>query len=256
MSVFERYSRYYDLLNAGKDYGAEVDYVARQLRAANPGVRSILELGSGTARHARLFAAAGFDVCCVEMSDSMLASARAALEQAPAAIRGRIELHQGDARSVRLPRRCDAVVSLFHVVSYQTRNEDLAAMFATARHHLAPGGLFFFDYWHGPGVLTDLPTARVKDAGDETLAVTRRARPEMLPRQNMVKVHYEITGRDLASGETERIDETHPMRYLFEPELDVLLSAAGFRVLRTLAWLGDEPPGLGSWNACTLAEAT
>lgn len=255
MSAFERYSRYYDLLNAGKDYAAEAAYVARQIRAADARARRVLELGSGTARHARLLAAAGFEVCGVEMSGTMLAAARAALEQEPPALRQCLELVQGDARHVRLERRFDAVVSLFHVVSYQVRNEDLAAMFATARHHLAPGGHFFFDYWHGPGVLTDLPGPREKQGEDASFAVTRRARPEMLPRQNLVKVHYEITGRDKRSGTTEHIEETHPMRYLFEPELALLLGAAGFRVLRSMAWMADAAPALDTWNACTLAEA-
>lgn len=255
MSAFERYSRYYDLLNAGKDYGAEAAYVLRQLRGANPGLRRILELGSGTARHARLLAAAGLEVCGIERSDSMLAAAAAALAREPAELRQRIELARGDARSLRLERRFDAVISLFHVASYQVGNSDLAAMFATARRHLDPGGHFFFDYWHGPGVLTDLPGKRVKQGEDASYAVTRHARPELLPRQNLVKVHYEISGRDKASGVTERIEETHPMRYLFEPELELLLGTAGFRVLRTLAWLSDQPPDLGTWNACTLAVA-
>lgn len=255
MSAFDRYSRYYDLLNSGKDYAAEADYVLRRLRGANPDSRRVLELGSGTARHARLLAAAGFEVCGVERSDTMLAAATAALAQEPAELRRRVDLVQGDACKVRLERRFDAVISLFHVASYQVSNEDLAAMFTTARRHLDRGGHFFFDYWHGPGVLTDLPGPRLKEGEDAAYAVTRRARPEMLPRQNLVKVHYEISGRDKANGVTERIEETHPMRYLFEPELELLLGAAGFRVLHTLAWLTDQPPALGTWNACTLAEA-
>ena len=34
MSVFGAYAAYYDLLNAGKDYAGEADYVERLLRRA------------------------------------------------------------------------------------------------------------------------------------------------------------------------------------------------------------------------------
>lgn len=255
MQVFDRYSRYYNLLNADKDYAAECRYVETLLREANPGIRSILELGSGTARHARHLAESGIRVCGVERSNTMLASGRAVLDQAPAELRQHIELVPGDARSVRLERTFDAVMSLFHVVSYQTSNQDLAALFATARAHLGPKGVFLFDYWHGPGVLTDPPVFRVKEGEDETLKVERTARPELLPRANMVKVHFSVTAWDKTAGTTEQIEEVHPMRYLFEPELDLLLSAAGFRVRRTVAWLGQEPPSRETWLACTIAEA-
>jgi SAM-dependent methyltransferase len=66
MSSFRQYSAYYDLLYAEKDYAAEADYVAAALRRADPGVRRILELGSGTGRHGRLLSARGFEVEGVE----------------------------------------------------------------------------------------------------------------------------------------------------------------------------------------------
>ena len=38
------------------------------------------------------------------------------------------------------------MISLFHVMSYQTTNADLLAVFATAAAHLRPGGLFLFRF--------------------------------------------------------------------------------------------------------------
>ena len=61
----------------------------------------------------------------------------------------RLRFTQGDLRTVRLGERADAVISLFHVMSYQTSNADLTAAFATAREHLAEGGVFIFDCWYG-----------------------------------------------------------------------------------------------------------
>src|ERR1051325_10396521 len=78
----------------------------------------------------------------------------------------RVRFVKGDARNVRLGRRFGAVISLFHVMSYQTTNEDLSASFITAREHLERGGIFLFDCWYGPGVLTDRPSVTVKHLSD------------------------------------------------------------------------------------------
>ncbi|NBP74006.1 MAG: DegT/DnrJ/EryC1/StrS family aminotransferase, partial [Alphaproteobacteria bacterium] len=106
-----------------------------------------------------------------------------------------------------------AVISLFHVVSYQTTDDDAAAIFATATEHLRPGGLFLFDIWYGPAVLSQQPAVRVKRMQNEQIAVTRTAEPMLHPNANVVDVHYEIFATDLATGRIERIEEDHSMRY-------------------------------------------
>ena len=51
---FEKYSYYYDLLYEDKNYESEVEYVKTKL--LNQNVKTILEFGSCTGRHARLLA--------------------------------------------------------------------------------------------------------------------------------------------------------------------------------------------------------
>ena len=77
-------------------------------------------------------------------------------------------------------------------MSYQTENADLAAAFATAAEHLAPGGIFIFDCWYGPGVLTDPPTTRVRRLHGDGIEVTRIAEPVNHYDRNRVDVHYEV----------------------------------------------------------------
>ena len=64
---------------------------------------------------------------------------------------------EGDIREIRLNKRFDTVIALFHVISYQTTNEDVTAAFETARQHLNSGGIFIFDISYGPAVLTERP---------------------------------------------------------------------------------------------------
>lgn len=247
MSNFHKYSAYYDLLYADKDYAAEADYVARRLGQA----RSVLELGSGTGRHGRLLAERGFDVLGVELSAEMAAEAKARGGAATAGGRG-FDCEVGDLRSFRAGRTFDAVISLFHVISYQTGNDDLTAAFATAADHLRPGGIFLFDVWHGPAVLAQRPERRTKEAADAGRRVRRTATPTLDTNASTVRVDYEMACENLATGETARFGEEHLMRYLFPTEIGFLAAAAGFDELGSEEFLTGAPPSPDTWGVAYL----
>jgi len=192
MMVFGNYARYYDLLYRDKDYEAEANYIHDLIQRHAPKSNSILELGCGTGRHAALLAQKGYAIHGVDMSESMLAEAEQRRTQLAQEVSERLSFSLGDIRKVRVERTFDVVASLFHVISYQTTNEDLAAAFATARAHLKPGGLFVFDCWYGPAVLTDRPEVRAKKLEDEKIQVTRIAVPEIYPNENRVDVNYQL----------------------------------------------------------------
>ena len=248
--VFDAYAAYYDLLYRDKDYAAEATWVDALIRRHHPGARSVLELGCGTGGHALHMTRLGYAITGVDLSEHMVARAtgRAAAanlgETAP-------RFMTGDLRSFRGGQAYDVVLALFHVMSYQTGNEDLRAAMATAAAHLAPGGLLVFDCWYGPGVLADPPTTRVRRMQGEGFGVTRIAEPDHRPDENRVDVHYEVLVE--RAGVVERIRECHAMRYLFTPEVDLLLAGAGMSRLAHHAWLGDAPPDASSWYACFVA---
>ena len=247
MTVFASYAAYYDLLNAGKDYASEAAYVEGLLRAVGDG-RSVLELGCGTGIHASLLAERGFELLGVDRSESMLASARKRAATVPDDVAARLSFAHGDACSFRADRDFDYVISLFHVMSYQTAQHDLEAAFATARAHLQPGGAFVFDCWYGPAVLTERPERRTKELENDVVKVTRFAEPAMHANENLVDVDYTIEVREKATGNIEEIRERHTMRYLFAPEVEALLRHAGFRLHRCEEWLSGRPMGFDTWS--------
>ena len=256
MSVFGTYARYYDLLYADKDYAAEAAYVERLILEVAPQARTILDLGCGTALHASLLAAKGYEVTGIDASETMLARGAQRLEALSEDVKRRVHLLQGDICSLRADGTFDAVVSLFHVMSYQTRTSELKAAFANARAHLVPGGVFVFDFWYGPAVLTVRPELRTRYLEDDVIHATRIADPVMQPNENVVEVNYRVTIRDKASGAEEEIRETHRMRYLFLPEVIDLLAGAGFEFLRAEEWMTGEEPGFNTWGVCVVARAT
>ncbi len=245
MSVFNEYARYYDLLYRDKDYTGEAEYVHGLIQAHVPGARNILNIGCGSGRHDRCLVAYGYTVTGVDMSEEMLAAAKEAAMETAA-----LEYVLGDARTVRLNRQFDAVISLFHVMSYQVTNADLKAAFATAAAHLKPGGLFLFDCWYGPGVLSDRPTNRLKELEDDIISVKRIAEPVLHPNENVVDVNYRVSISNKFTGDTKEIRETHWMRYLFMPEILEYLEQCGLQRCFFRKWMEDDAPNDTTWYLC------
>jgi SAM-dependent methyltransferase len=206
----------------------------------------LLDLGCGTGNHDLFFAKKGFQVTGIDFSQQMIKIARKNLSHQKGLS---CDFRVGDIRKLRLTMKFDTVVSLFHVMSYQTTNTDLREAFTTASFHLDPGGIFIFDCWYGPGVLTDRPTIREKQFHDEEFSFKRIAEPVMHPDENVVDVNYTIHVKD-RQGNSEEIHETHRMRYLFRPEIEYFSKSTGFEIMDFREFLTGKDPGFGTWNAC------
>ncbi|NJB69184.1 SAM-dependent methyltransferase [Desulfobaculum xiamenense] len=234
--VFDDYAKYYDLLYDDKPYAEEAAFAARLVTAHCPNAREVLELGCGSGRHAEHLARAGFSVCGVERSPAMLDAARARRATLDAATAARIDLREGDILDLDLGHRFDAVVSLFHVMSYMTTNADLRAAFGAAARHLRPGGVFVFDCWYGPCVLAEPPREARRTAQADGIRLERMTRPELDVRANAVSVHFELTV-DREDEPPRTIRETHRMRYLFSPEVEGFMEEAGLALAESGEWM-------------------
>jgi SAM-dependent methyltransferase len=249
--IFQLYSGYYNLLYRDKDYQAEAEYVSRALEGGGGRVKDVLEFGSGTGRHGRLLAQRGFNVTGVERSETMASAARKSAQE-QTFNNGSFECVLGDIRTVYLDRVFDAVLSLFHVVSYQTGNDDLLKTFINAARHLRPGGIFLFDVWHGPAVLSDRPSVRIKRVEDSDTRLTRIAEPEIDTNANMVTVRYTVLAESKADEKLITFKEEHLMRYLFPTEIGLLASQAGFEVELSEEFLTGLKPSESTWGVAYL----
>jgi len=244
--VFDAYARYYDLLYCDKDYAGEAEYVVSHIRKQAPHAKRILELGCGTGAHAEHLARMGYTVHGVDMSEAMLTRAKARKATLLPEVAARLSFGLGDVRSVRTGEIYDTVISLFHVMSYQTGNADLEAAFETASVHLQPGGLFLFDFWYGPAVLTQRPEVRVKRLEDDEIKVIRIAEPVMHVNDNVVDVNYTVFIEVRSTGKVEQVRETHSMRYLFLPEL-LHYGVREFKERTNYAWMTKDVLNADTW---------
>lgn len=250
MKIFGDYARYYNLLYADKPYEDECRFILKVLARHACQPASVLDLGCGTGSHLHVLAAQGISAQGVDMSETMLALAEARRSEKAA----NPAFSLGDVRSVRLGRVFDAVTSLFHVMSYQRSEEDALALMRTAHGHLTPGGLFFFDFWHGPGVLADPPAIRQKKLENDEIIVERHSRPEHRSSDKEVDVHFDIRLTDKKNGQTSLLHETHAMRYWFAPELRRLAEETGFRLAAEGGWMRMDGPSADDWYAWMLLE--
>lgn len=254
MAVFNKYAEFYDTLYAEKDYATECTYLeAIFTKYAIQPVKTILDLGCGTGGHAFQLTRRGYTVCGVDQSEDMLAIAQE--KKSKLAVETKFTFQQGDIRSVELNKVFDVVVSMFAVMSYMVGNDDLQMALKTARRHLHSGGLFIFDGWNGPGVLTAPPADRYKFAQKEKARVIRFAHPVVDITRQVVDVNYKLLtleGEKLVS----EVDETHTMRFFFPQEIAFHLQSAGFEVLRLCPFMELERDlNERDWNFSVVAKA-
>jgi SAM-dependent methyltransferase len=245
--VFDAYSRYYDLLYKDKDYESEVNYVDKLLRKYGMQGNDVLEFGSGTGKHGRLLAERNYNVTGVERSARMLAMSKDT---------NGFSSFQGDICKVKMGRTYDAVLSLFHVISYQVSNNALRSVFARAAEHLLPRGLFIFDIWYSPAVYTQSVEVRIKRISDEDTNIIRMAEPNIFYNENRVDVNYTIIAQDINTSSMNSFTETHSMRHFSLPEIDYLASQNGFKVLGAEEFLTGLKPSKNTWGVCLVLQKT
>lgn len=239
--VFDNYSKYYDLLYQDKDYSGEADYIYNLINKFSPNTKTVLELGCGTGKHSKLLKDK-YHLCPygVDMSIKMLQQAKA--------LGNDCEL--GDVRTFRCDKIFDAVISLFHVISYQTTDNDVLEMFETASFHLEKNGIFIFDLWYKQAVLSQLPENRIKKMEDGEIKVVRFCTPVHLVDRSIIEVNYDIEMLDKASGHIEKLSEKHLMRYFSIDEIMNFAIQKGIEIIHTEEWLSGNSPSEKTWGVC------
>jgi len=250
--VFEKYAHYYNLLYKDKDYQAETDYILSLIKKYQPDTIKVLEFGAGSGIHGRILANEGFHVSGIERSQEMIGLGHSS-NQGKDQITN-FSCTQGDCTSTILGDDFDAVISLFHVLSYQTSNEEVLAMLKNAHRQLKPGGVFIFDYWYAPAVWHIGPTLRIKRVSNQQLAITRIAEPECFRDQNIVRVNYQTFVEQLESNRISEIKETHEMRAFETEEIEEFANQIGFTPLHSEEWLTSHTPSKETWGVCTVLQ--
>lgn len=251
METFQDYAYYYNAFYKDKDYVKEARQIDEILKKYGKNIHSVINYGCGTGKHDIELSRIGYSCTGIDLSETMIAIAK----QNSKNEEKKIDFSVADIRKFEPEKKYDAVISLFHVMSYQNSNEDIRAAFQSARKALERDKLFLFDLWYGPGVLTDPPVVRVKEVEDDQYRLIRIARPVMHDERNIVDVNYEVLIIDKRTNITKTIKEVHSMRYFFRPELEILLQQAGFELMVNIDCNTLEETDYNSWTSYFIAKA-
>lgn len=251
MEVFQDYAYYYNAFYQDKDYKMEAQQVDILLQKYGKNINKIINFGCGTGRHDIELSRMGYQCTGIDMSSTMIEIAEKNADK----VEELINYSVSDIRTYKPKEKFDAVISLFHVISYQTDNKDVLSAFFSARNTLNKGGLFLFDTWYGPGVLSDKPIVRVKEVEDNNYHLIRIAKPVMDDKRNVVDVCYEVLAIDKKTNETKTIEEVHHMRYFFRPELEFYLKVSGFELIENLDCTTLDKTSYDSWTSYFIAKA-
>lgn len=251
MEVFGDYAYYYNTFYRDKDYKKEAEIIHKLLTKYGSSVHELINFGCGTGRHDIELERLGYHCQGIDMSPLMVDIAK------ENSLLGSIDIDFSvhDIRSFKADSPKDAVISLFHVLNYQTGNTDIINAFESARASLKKGGLFLFEVWYGPGVLSDKPAVRVKEVEDEKNKLIRIATPTMHDKENVVDVCYEILVIDKETCVVRQINEVHHMRYFFRPELELLLNQTGFVLVDNIDCQSLGDTDYNSWTSYFIAKA-
>jgi len=248
MTIFNQYAKFYDTLYKDKDYIREVAYLERLFnKYATDSVATILDLGCGSGGHAIPLAERGYRVMGVDRSAEMLSAARQKSNN------GNPEYLLSDLINIDLGKKFDVVISMFAVLGYITENRDLLRAFQVIGKHLKPAGLFFFDSWFGPAVLSERPTDRYKIVTEGTERIIRFAHPLMDILSHTVTVDYKvihISGNQII----KEVDESHQIRFFFPCEVEQYLNECGFELLSMHPFMHeDRILNEHEWNMAVVA---
>jgi SAM-dependent methyltransferase len=242
-NVFNLYADYYSLIYSDKDYKGESDYIVSLLKKFGCLEGELLELGCGTGGHAQYLVLNDYTVFGVELSSSMVDSA---------IVVPNFKIQQGDIRALDLNKEFDAVISLFHVISYQINDEDLHAVFKTAYDHVKKDGLFIFDFWYTPAVYNLKPTVRLKKYESESLRIHRISEPIVNSLESIVDVNFTIFIENIKTNEIQKISENHRMRHFTIPELRKLALDLKFELVFVEGFMTNDLPNTNSWAATVI----
>lgn len=215
--------------------------------AAERGGR-VLELGCGTGRLPLPLARDGHEVTGVDLSGSMLATARAKADAAGLPI----TWLRDDMAQLDLGRRFDLVIVSCNSLAHLLTADALVGCLRTIRRHMEPWGAFAFDVVN-PNLkrLSRPPAERLRRAHSVGSGVRVHERAFYDPDRQILEARWRIH-----SSDGEVLLEPLRLRQIFPSELPEALAGAGLRLSHRFGDFEGGRFGSASRNQVCIAQTS
>ena len=240
MKIFNKYSKYYDMIYKKKNYLKETNYVLSHLKKKP---KNILDIGCGTGSHLNYFSKKKIDTIGVDFSKQMISIAK---QKNPG-----LKFFHKDAKNFLFKSKFDLITSLFHVTSYIYKDNDLLKIFKNVKKHLNKNGTYIFDYWNREAVKKDKPYLRVKKFYIKKREFIKISEPYFDKTLKEIELNFYLIEKK--KGKNQLFTEKHFMRSYNSMELFKILKLAGFKKMFAYEWLSNKNENKNNWNACIVA---
>jgi len=239
-SNFNEYAKYYDFFNSEKDYAKESNYVDSIIKRFNPRTKKILDIGCGTGHHDFELANLNYNVTGIDTSQEMIEIAKELAMKSNKRITFCVDSNQDYIAT----KKFDTIISLFHVMSYQTTDPKLSKIFEVANNNLKTGGLFIFDYWYTPAVEFLKLEKREKKVTVDGKYYTKSSNPKT-EAPGIHKIDITISSDEFS------FTEEHLMRSFIPQNFSKFTD---FKLVKNFSWLTNSDPSRTNWSAATVLQ--
>lgn len=242
--------RSYDLFYGGLDGPVKGD-VEFYIGCAREFGAPVLELATGTGRVLWPIASAGFEIAGMDISDDMLALARAKGTSAAAAVRDRVRLRQMDMAAFELEQSFRLALIPFRAFQHLTLPAQQRAALTCINRSLVPGGHLVIDLFDPrleycvPGAASPMPERRAKDANTGNIVVRRVLERISDPVEQVFTEKIRLEERDENGGVIGAEESEWSLRWATRQEMRYLFELTGFQVVAEYSDFFRSPPAYG-----------
>ncbi len=234
--AFGRYAQYYDAVYRKKNYEKECAYLEGLFKKySKKEIKTILDLGCGTANHMIPFIKKGYQATGVDASAQMLKLASQKLDK----LNLKAKLLKGKLQSFQLGCKFDTVLCLFSVIDYITQKKALSSMLESVVRHMKKSSLFIFDFWNESAVSGYYSPQKKKLFRFDDKVLERSSTTQVDSSKRLCEVNYTCSVKK-NERLLERSQERHVLRYFSIDEMQEYLRGAGLRVVDVHPFLKEK----------------
>lgn len=252
MGIYDgRHAELYDLFYGAKPYAAEAGRVHGLLQQfSRQPVHRVLDIACGTGSHAVALERLGYDVVGSDISDDMLAGAKAKARETHSKVR----FEKQDMRTLDVaPKPFDAVLCLFDAIGHVQTTAAIKQTFGAVHRHLEQGGLFVLEFWHAAAMAGRHKPQRLRRFATEEGEILRLSNTTVDLASQCATVEHTIY--DLRSdGTYGTAVERQVNRFFSLQEMSELLDGCGFDVVKYYSgYSRDETLTSDTWHIVLIA---